>query len=98
MIPAKRSRFFVHCRGRSAASAARATVRRGANSRTGAASGRVTRRMVERRSLVLSAFRRQHQLEAAAATRLGVELDPAAERNRELARDRKAETRPGVVA
>ena len=41
---------------------------------------------------------RQNELEAAAAARLGLQLDPAAERDRELVRNRQAEAGTGVVA
>src|SRR6266536_4102687 len=96
-IPAKRRRFFVHCRGRSAIHTARARLRRGGSSRTRAVSGSVMRRMVEPRRRLLR-LGRQHELEPAALARLGFELDPPAQCEGELARDRKPEARPGVVA
>jgi hypothetical protein len=48
MIPAKRSRFFVHCLGRSETSAARSEERRRGRSRTAVVSGRDTAQIVER--------------------------------------------------
>ena len=48
MIPAKSSRFFVHCRGRSATKAARAGERRRGSSRTVACAGSATPRLYVR--------------------------------------------------
>jgi hypothetical protein len=43
-------------------------------------------------------LRREDELEATAPTGLGLEVDPSAERDRQLTRDREAEARPAAVA
>jgi hypothetical protein len=45
-----------------------------------------------------SGLRREDELETAAPAGLGLEVDPAAERDRELTRDREAEASPAAVA
>jgi hypothetical protein len=45
-----------------------------------------------------SGLRREDELEPTASTGLGLEVDPSAERDRELTRDREAEASPAAVA
>src|SRR3954465_588409 len=90
MMPAKRRRFFVHCRGRSATKAARGSDRRCGRSRTGAGA------LIPRPGW-WGGPGRQDELEAAAVPRLGIELDAAAERRRQLVRNREPEAGAGVV-
>ena len=85
-IPAKSSRFFDHCRGRSDDDRGRDSgCAAGEARRPRPAPGRVT-------------SRRQHQLERRPVADLRLELDAAAERLRELVRDREPETGAATVA
>src|SRR5919204_4427175 len=79
-IPAKTSRFFDHWRGRSATSSARKRARGSGRATTSAGCGTVIR---------LRRLRREDELEPAAVAGRALELDPPAERDRELARDRQ---------
>ena len=87
--PAKSSRFFVHWRGRSPTRAARATEPRCGDGGHGHGL-----RIVDQLGGVAGSFR-SNRLPVAG---LALELDPAAERDRQLARDREAEPRAAAVA
>src|SRR5436190_4136765 len=89
MIPAKRSRFFVHWRGRSATRAASGSDRRCGRSTIGAGTLMPRWRLVAGRAW-------EDELEAAARSGLGLELDAAAERSGQLVCDCEPETRAGV--
>src|SRR4029453_17963001 len=89
-IPAKRRRFFVHWRGRNATNAALSRERGRGSSTTGATSGSTIRSLVARG--------RENELEAAAAARLRVELDRAAESDRELVSNRQSKPGARIVA
>ena len=106
--PANRRRFFVHWRGRSATSAARPTERGTATAVT--AIGRMVDGRPPRPSCRaplgstalratqeggITGRRRSNRLPVA---ELALELDPAAERDRQLAGDREPEPRAAAVA
>src|SRR6187200_1717914 len=87
--PANSRRFLIHWRGRRATSAARATGRGSATAVT--AIGRD-------RSPSHRGTDGQPEVESAAAAELGIQFDPATEGDRELTRNRQAQSGAAAVA